>query len=375
MQFELTPFEENFRELISNNTFSRKYKTDFEKNVDREYERLIYMFRNLVFKAGKNSEIKRYVYMHQQVLTALADAIEKAITSDIEHPNKSLLNILYSYIRDLLEWLSVELRKYFDFSYKAPIYFMTQSLANIKNQQEMLTEKFKQLDFSEDFITMFKKATDVSYVISFTDIYFWLDLYDIIHKKILENLKTDEYEIIKLMIETGANHDVFFSYVAKFIANAIDGMPLIDDQITMLRHFREDFKCSCRKRPEKQYSDNKSSRKLINTILKQKIRFLELLKFVKDNSEDAQMMNSQYKVSFSVKQLAFFIHLQMETGIILWRRAKFAPQYVSHHYSTIERESISEKSVRNALYNHAGEDIKKVIVKLTEMLELAKGKY
>lgn len=375
MQFELTLFEENFRELIAKNTFSRKFNTDFEKIIDREYERLMYVFRNLVARPGKNSELRRYVHLHQQLLCCLADGIEEEIRSRNQDPNIAFLNLLYIRIKNLLEWLSLELGQYFDFNQNAPLYLLNQAIDEISNQQNLFIEKFKELDFSEKFINMFRDATRVDYIVSFTDIYFWQVLYNTIHKKLFEDIKSDEYEMIKLMIEMGANHEVFFSYVADFIAKAIDERLLINDQITVLRQFRDDFKSSPIKRPEKQFLDNKSSRKLVNTLIKEKIRCLELLKLVNENNEDAQMLSSQYKVSFSVKQLSFFIHLQMETGIILWRRAKFAPQYVSRHYSTIERESISEKSVRNALYNHSGEDVKKVIVKLTEMLELAKGKY
>jgi hypothetical protein len=82
-------------------------------------------------------------------------------------------------------------------------------------------------------------------------------------------------------------------------------------------------------------------------------------------------INENFRVSFSVKELAYFIHLQVECGIILEEKPKKIHQYIVGHYSTQETEKISEKSFKNATYSRSPNNVKKVITKLTEMLARA----
>ena len=173
----------------------------------------------------------------------------------------------------------------------------------------------------------------------------------------------------------GVNHSIFFDYAKTFILNEIESNTALSDQIALTCTFRKEIRMLLIANKTRQFPAQPGINKFIRKFIREELLRLRAMEFVNQETPEAGIMNANYKVSFSVKQLAFFVHLQMETGIIIWQRAKFAHQYIARHFSTVERESISEKSVRNAHYSHASEDIKKVIAKLGEMLALAQERY
>ena len=85
-------------------------------------------------------------------------------------------------------------------------------------------------------------------------------------------------------------------------------------------------------------------------------------------------LESNFKVTFTVRQLALFINLQVEAGIITIKSPKLLHQYITKHYSTTEKEVISEKSFKNAYYGYVDKDIQKVIEKIVVMLNIAQDK-
>lgn len=70
-----------------------------------------------------------------------------------------------------------------------------------------------------------------------------------------------------------------------------------------------------------------------------------------------------------------FMHLQVEAGIISTHSPKTLHQYVTKHYSTVEKDHISEKRFKNAYYGNASIDVEKVIDKIATMLAIAQEKY
>lgn len=113
----------------------------------------------------------------------------------------------------------------------------------------------------------------------------------------------------------------------------------------------------------------------IKKFLAAELKFLKLLDFITSELINTGILDANYKVSLSVKQLAFYIFLNVECGIITEQKAKKVHEYVISHVATSEKQGISEKSFKNAYYVHAPEDIKKIIEKLGRMLAIARNHF
>lgn len=109
-------------------------------------------------------------------------------------------------------------------------------------------------------------------------------------------------------------------------------------------------------------------------FLQAEITHMEKLQKMASELNEHGNLQSSFKTSLSVKELALFIHLQVECGIILEDKPKKVHEYVVGHYSTKETSHISEKSFKNAYYANSREDMAKVTAKLAEMLARAQQK-
>lgn len=116
-------------------------------------------------------------------------------------------------------------------------------------------------------------------------------------------------------------------------------------------------------------------RQSILKIIDSEIDFIKENDFLNTEMISSGILDKRYKVSLSVKQLAFYIYLNVEAGLVTEQKAKRIHQYVISNFSTAETEMISEKSFSNGYYVHRPEDIKKVINILAKMLAIAQEKY
>ncbi|RZM23915.1 MAG: hypothetical protein EOO88_24605 [Pedobacter sp.] len=127
--------------------------------------------------------------------------------------------------------------------------------------------------------------------------------------------------------------------------------------------------------PAEYFHQRPNLKKMLLDAAETEIDFLKGLDFLNSELVNSGMLDSSYKVSLSVKQLAFFIYLNVECGVITERKAKTVHQYIISHASTKEAEHISEKSFSNGFYVHHPEDIRKVSEILGKMLALAQKLY
>ena len=109
--------------------------------------------------------------------------------------------------------------------------------------------------------------------------------------------------------------------------------------------------------------------------IESEISYLKSIDTIAEDLSSGGILDTNFRVNFTVRQLALFIHLQVEAGIITSQSPKTLHQYVTKHYSTVEKDNISEKSFKNAYYGNAGKDVEKVIEKIVDMLAIANEKY
>ena len=181
--------------------------------------------------------------------------------------------------------------------------------------------------------------------------------------------------ILKTLISWKFNHPRFFDYYTGLITNKLGESPNISD------HFRELIfqRKQILQMPIENVIAYSSHLPMISDSLLQvidsELEFMKQLDFLNSELMNSGILDSTYKVSLSVKQLAYLIYLAVEVGIITERKAKRVHEYVVTHISTSETEKISEKSFSNGYYVPSPGDISKVSDKLAAMLALAQGQY
>ena len=112
----------------------------------------------------------------------------------------------------------------------------------------------------------------------------------------------------------------------------------------------------------------------IQRYLDAELNYLHALELNAEDLSTGGLLEKNFQVNFTVRQLAIFIQLQVEANIIFSKSPKTLHQYVAKHYSTVETEKISEKSFKNAYYKARDTDMEKVIEKIVTMLALAQDK-
>ncbi|WP_426329073.1 hypothetical protein [Pedobacter sp. R-06] len=268
-------------------------------------------------------------------------------------------------------------------------YFRDQFDHNTLLTKKTISDHVKQLDITiEGYLSLFKKSnidqelieilSDALYLRledppRFRHLAFSDQLLDYLHKNIKKHIPKET--LINNLISWEFNHPRFFEY---YVQN-INGK--LKDSVTISEHFREliFLKKQISQVPiENTISYNpllpQINRSLLQ-VLESELEFMKQLDFLNSELMNSGILDSKYKVSLSVKQLAYLIFLAVEAGIITERKAKRVHEYVIAHVSTTETEKISEKSFSNGYYVPSSVDIGIVSDKLAQMLAKAQGQY
>ncbi|WP_230145091.1 hypothetical protein [Pedobacter sp. Bi36] len=204
-----------------------------------------------------------------------------------------------------------------------------------------------------------------------------LDFSDHLFNYLQTNVKGEisKEKLLKMLISWKFNHPRFFEY---YMQNIIGKLR---ESSTISEHFRDLIfqKKMISQIPVESIIPYNSFLPAINdsliTAIDAELDFMKQLDFLNSELLNSGILDSTYKVSLSVKQLAYLIYLVVEVGIITERKAKRVHEYIISHVSTIETEKISEKSFSNGYYVPNSVDIGIVSDKLAQMLAKAQSQY
>jgi len=379
MNYQFIFFEEHFETLKTKNTISKNFTQESTKNLEREFYRITRVLRDIAIDLNSDKKAKSFLHFHQRSLIRLMDNVSDEL-SEIKYSQANTLSLkplklLFGYLESTLAWMISTFPIFFNKEEKVPFSIIEFETPKMVKQMEMICAQLAKIYSNEEIVRLTNMVLAPNQITSFRELDYWKLTIDSLYTKTASSHIGNEFNLLKFMLQLGLNHPALYDYLSGYIHLEIEKYETLNEQINAVCFYRKEIRQIFSLKTQKQFPLSSSVTKGIKRLLKQELLSLRALEFVNQEIDAAGMMNANYKVSFSVKQLAFFIHLQMETGIIIWQRAKYAHQYIARHFSTVERDSISEKSARNAHYNHAGEDIKKVILKLSEMLALAQEKY
>lgn len=346
------------------------------KNIASEFNRHLSTTRERILKNLSTFQNSRdslaYATLTSKGLVGIINHIDSELKKQ-ESQSDSARNITHSILSEIsksLEQLKEFCKKYFTSVgfYHFPLseserHSVAQELRSQVNRNPILSDTFV-YEFLQLVLEQNPPTTTI-------EAGYWRDLFLALHGRKFK--RADELYIF--LLSKDFNYPELYYFYRKLILSELHHLPDSLSQLEYLLHVRK----MIIQIPE----DNKFHtlhkfprvKKLLIKMLNSEIEFLNEVKKQMLFTAKDQLLSTDFTVSFSVKQLAYFIYLQAECGVIISKTAKTIHDRIVSHYSTRETEHISQKSFKNAYYVHSPEDIKKVIVKLSEMLALANAEY
>jgi len=182
-------------------------------------------------------------------------------------------------------------------------------------------------------------------------------------------------QIALLLIALRYNHPDLYAYHLDTLHQRQQKAISAAEQFRDLILYRKELDQLMELREKDFFFQNPNLKSILLKAIDAEINFLKDLDFLNTELIHSGILDSSYKVGLSVRQLAFYIFLNVECGVITERKAKTVHQYIVANVSSKEAEQISEKSFSNAYYVHHPEDIRRVSEFLAKMLAMAQKLY
>jgi len=332
------------------------------------------------FASKSKSALKQYLRIHLTILINAVDTLSRELSKEIILKTPSVLKIsmlenIQMHCAALIEFLSVTFPQLINEkmpypeavsnNHKAQYNARLSSLKNRTTSNELLQALFT--------LSLESLATEEYKISPFFERKWEAFLTE------MENIRQPERlgyeEITCLLIRYGFNAGEIRGLLCRHLDSQLQLLVDPSRQHEWLCFLEKIFTQAALSFPKRFFKDLPKLHCSILKHIRAEIRLLELLKDAGIGEMGNDPFLGSFTVSLSVKQLAFFVFLQVETGILLTRTAKQVHQYFASRFSTIEGGAISEKSFKNAYYSHSAEDILKVIDKLSQMLVIAEESY
>jgi hypothetical protein len=350
--------------------------------IEKECSRILLAMK-MAQTLNKKRLIRPYVVHHQQGLIMLL----KSLYDQHQHQNfliqnkenSILLKASIKIIAALLEDLEMHFSSYWNEGLDLPPSVWTSRRKTLGTQWIWCLEQTEQLMLSPGLLLILK--TELSPAL---DTETWLSAQQIAYlegliqsfSSLLQDLSNcDNWDIILILLEMNFNAPVFYKFCSNYLLQKIGDGAHLDEHYRSLSFTLKVLK-QIIPRTDRHYQKElpSISTSLINFI-QAEIDHVRDIDRIANDLAGSGLVDRNFRVSFTVKQLAFFIHLQVECGIILEERPKTVHKYITSHYNTRDQESISEKSFKNAYYSRISDDMNKVIAKLAEMLAIAQETF
>ncbi|MCX2477201.1 hypothetical protein OQZ33_22900 [Pedobacter sp. MC2016-05] len=320
---------------------------------------------------------------HQYSLTILENSIHKSLAkpSTATQPKAQQISaVLKEFTIQIVE-LGASIRKYF------PTHFDTThpaGLTELEINADQLNKKLNETEFNmrqnpdKGLLDLLKLTLSYSHLSKSNATHFQLGYLHALTDQLLERSKKneeyDEQDYITLLISNEFNCPAFFHYCCIAIIRERDKFENIALSYQELLWRKKSIQQIQPYTYQPFHPSLPGIKSSLLDFIRAEMGYMKNLQKIAGELNAQGTLQDNFKTSLSVKELAFFIHLQVECGIILENRPKKVHEYAVGHYSTRETEKISEKSFKNAYYTNSREEIAKVTAKLAEMLARAEQK-
>ncbi|MET4081544.1 hypothetical protein ABIB40_001493 [Pedobacter sp. UYP30] len=378
MQYEFFYIDAILRELKFKKTISEGYlRMRREELETRTFEIKTRFISNACSGNSKHTLIQ-YFRMHQIALTQIIDSFSFEVgdrkdlkTSTIK---KTLSENAYTHCLELMDFMIHTFSSYLDNRCPLPKQIS-------KSQKGLLLERLSKIGSSvssELTVELHKicvnKLTLKEYSWSISSIDQWESLTQSLEDTHGVFVKSFE-GMVSLFICHGFNSIKIYHQVCYHLDSQLKTINDPLEQQQYLFHLQKTFEQASIFASKSFFKGRPKLGIALISYIETELKLIDHLMDAGYGNADKDPFLGSFTVSLSVRQFAFFVFLQVETGILLTRTAKQVHQYFASRFSTIEGGTISEKSFKNAYYSHASEDIKKVIEKLSQMWVIAEETY
>ena len=365
MKYELEVLEQLIAEIVNQNQhvfLDPEKEARWTTTLKHEVERVKRAFIKETFSLKKDKHIEMYIQHHQGAIIHLWDALPPNI-EELSSINRQPLQLLHVKLGELLSFVEKHFSRYFDLAAKIPESYRSISAKDFTEKLPELIKKLKDKGLKSSVINpmteSFKDFIENNQIkISFRRLIYLKELYNEILE--LSESHADPKEIDKLvctvMIYMNYNSPKFLNHCAKIIKEAYQAKSTLAEQLEKLSHYLK----LINQQQEKPGFSLKHSQKSLKVQLSEwvieEIIFLERkhqlsFGFKIDKTETVMQKGFKIVTESSVPQVAYFVRILMETGLIKNQSTIDVIRFFSTHISTSRVESISPDSFRSKFYN------------------------
>ncbi|MGN7986129.1 hypothetical protein ACTJKC_02255 [Pedobacter sp. 22226] len=313
------------------------------------------------------------IRQHQHFLGLMSDQLDKAekgaIADGIQHTLNRLIDDLKLYFPSLFDYSASITRPAFEF-YR-PV--LSQLIAAAT---DLLTANGTEPEITEMLSSLSTQLLDGRPRVSYGQAKYLTDFFTALEGIINGDTQhTGTSDILFTMVSLGFNHPYFYHFCCGYFNGELEKCENIADRYSML-NFMDKTLLQLPERSEKSFNQKLPPiRESLSRYIQAELGYLKTLESTATDLQGEGFQQGSFRVGFTVRQLALFVRLQVESEIIIAQSPKALHRYVTRHYSTVEKENISEKSFKNAYYSAMGNDVEKVIDRIAAMLAIAQEKY
>lgn len=384
LKYELECLEQLIAEILS---AKHSTVTDLAAEAEQaqvlkhEIERIKRAFIKEAFSLKKDKHLEIYIQHHQSAIIHLWDNVPRN-TKDSSNAAKGDLSLLNSKLGELLTFVEKHFSRHFDLAAKIPESYRTISVNDFSEKLPELIKKLKEKGLKLSVINLmiesFKDFIDnAESKISFRKLIYLKELYNELVE--ISNLDLEAKELDKMvcitMIYINYNSPKFLSHCSKIIKESYQAKTTLSEQLEKLSHYLKVIN----QQQEKPGFSFKHSQKSLKVQLSEwvieEIIFLERkqqLSFgFKEEGKIESSSLKEFKIhtESSVPQVAYFVRIMMETGLIKNQSTIDVIRFFSNHIRTNRVERISPDSFRSKFYNTehtAKQAVKEDVLKLLD---------
>lgn len=365
MKYELEALEQLIAESIDRTRVAFN-EPDIEAQwielLQHEIERAKRAFIKESFSLKKDKHIEVYIQHHQGAIIHLWDSLPSY--SEASTPlNKQALQLLHFKLGELLSFVEKHFSRYFDLAAKIPESYRSISVKDFSEKLPVLASKLRDKGLRVSVINLmteplkdFVENDEVK--ISFRKLIYLKELYNEILELSESEVESKEVEkmVCTTMIYMNYNSPKFLTHCAKIIKEAYQAKSTLTGQLEKLSHYLK----LINQQQEKPGFSLKYSQKSLKVQLSEwvieEIIFLERKQqlsfgFKIDKTEAAMQKGFKIMTESSVPQVAYFVRILMETGLIKNQSTIDVIRFFSTYIRTSRVESISADSFRSKFYN------------------------
>lgn len=398
MQDELEILEE----LIKDNLTAFKPDVILEREayekirevIRNETDRIKKAFVKKAFSWKKEKQVEFYIQYHQEVVVNLIDhileylgpkAIESIYKISDERNRLNLCKTVYKSLEHLLNYIERHFSKYFNQDAKSPESYrymvhrdikekipdIRHKLENKQADKRLLSIAFSPLD---DFVEGVRRKE-----VSYRKLIYLKELLSELKDHAGSNLESEklDLQLCMMLCYLNFNSNRFYRFCTKEITRIIHEQETLTEQIEKLAYLLK-LNNQIQVKPGFAWHPKaRSFQEQLSEWISEELYYLEKRKqlFSASNSIEIQK-DFKFKTDLSVPQVAYFLKLMMDTGVIRNKNALEVIRFTSGIVQTKHTENISWGSLRTKYYQperHAVETIKGVVIEFLN--QIRKGRY